>query len=438
MKIRDVRAFQVFDSRGNPTLEAEVVLDNGVSGRGLVPAGASTGQYEAHELRDGDPQYFGGKSVRRAIDNVHREIAPCLHGRDVFRQGEIDHALIGLDGTPDKSRLGANAILGVSLAVADAGAKCRGEPLYAYLGEGKGELLPLPQIQLIGGGAHAGWRVDIQDFLVVATGARSYEDALEMCARVYHATGELLDRQGKRFGVADEGGFWPELSSNEAGLELCVRGIERAGYKPGDDVCLALDIAASDLYDPEHGGYHFRSEGRFFETGAFAELLGGWCSRYPVLSIEDPMADTDWSGWRALYTAIGEKVQVVGDDLFTTNLERIHKGIERNVANAVLIKLNQVGTLSETLEAIRATERAGWSPIVSARSGETEDVFIAHLAVASNAGQIKVGAFARGERMAKWNELLRIARQLGTRARYEGARYLPRGTDSARLDSDHR
>lgn len=429
MKIRDVRAFQVFDSRGNPTLEAEVALDNGVSGRGLVPAGASTGQYEAHELRDGDSRCFAGRSVWHAIDNVHREIAPCLHGRDVFDQDEVDHVLIGLDGTPDKSRLGANAVLGVSLAVADAGAKCRGEPLYAYLGEGKGDLLPLPQIQIIGGGAHAGWRVDIQDFLVVATGACSYEEALQMCARVYHATGELLEQQGKRFGVADEGGFWPELSSNEAGLELCVRGIERAGYQPGDDVSLALDVAASDLYDADQGGYHFRSEERFFETGAFAELLAAWCRRYPVLSIEDPMADTDWAGWRALYTDIGKSVQVVGDDLFTTNLERIHQGIERGVANAVLIKLNQVGTLSETLAAIRATRRAGWSPIVSARSGETEDVFIAHLAVASNAGQIKVGAFARGERMAKWNELLRIARQLGSRARWEGACSIPGGTN---------
>ncbi len=427
MRIRDVHAFQVFDSRGNPTLEAEVWLENDVCGRGLVPSGASTGQYEALELRDGDPDYFGGKSVRHAIENVHREIAPCLRAKDVFDQRGLDQALVTLDGTPDKSRLGANAILGVSLAAADAGARCRGEPLYAYLGEGAGELLPLPQIQMIGGGAHAGRRIDVQDFMAVPTGAQSYEHALELCAGVYHAAGDLLSEQGKRFGVADEGGFWPELPDNEAGLELCVKAIERAGHTPGDDVCLALDIAASDLFDPEHSRYHFHSEGRSFETEAFAELLAGWCRRYPVLSIEDPMADTDWSGWRLLYDQIGESVQVVGDDLFTTNLERIQRGVDQGIANAVLIKLNQIGTLTETLEAIRATQRAGWSPIVSARSGETEDTFIAHLAVATNAGQIKVGAFARSERMAKWNELLRIARRLGARGRWEGACHLPRG-----------
>lgn len=420
-RIEQLHAYQIFDSRGNPTVEVEMSLAGGARGRGLVPSGASTGQYEAWELRDGDASRFRGKSVLQAVANVEQEIAAAVRGLDAMDQRELDRRLIELDGTPNKRRLGANAVLGVSMAAACAAANSLGKPLFEYLGQGEGTLLPLPEIQIVGGGAHANWRTDVQDFLLIATGAATYDEALEITHDVYHAAGELLKGRSKYFGLADEGGYWPEFSSHDEIFEFLVQAIERAGYTPGAEAAISLDIAASDLYDPVTGRYQFRWEGREYSSREFAELLIGWCRRYPVISVEDPMADTDWDGWQRVFEALGDRIQLVGDDLFTTNLDRIRTGIDSRVANAVLIKLNQIGTVTETIDAIRLTQQAGWLPIVSARSGETEDAFIAHLAVATNAGQLKVGSFARSERMVKWNEVLRIQRQLGSRARFQGA-----------------
>ena len=422
MKILLVDAFQIYDSRGNPTLEAEVVLENGVRGRGLVPSGASTGQFEALELRDGDPKIFRGRSVFQAIENVRKVLGPAVVGREVADQAGIDGALIALDGTPDKSRLGANAILGISLAVADASARAQGIPLHAVLGPGT--TLPFPEIQILGGGAHADGCIDIQDFMAMATGAKSYQEALTMTFQVYHAAGDILRERGLLRGLADEGGFWPEFRSNEEAFEIFLRAVERAGYTPGQEVSLSLDVAASDLYDEKSGTYSLRSENRRFDGDAWQELLSGWCRKYPVLSIEDPCADTDHEGWKKFFQTWGKKIQIVGDDLFTTNPSRIRDGIRDQLANSVLIKLNQIGTVTETLEAIRLTQQAGWAPLVSARSGETEDAFIVHLAVATDAGQLKVGSFARGERMAKWNEGIRVGRQLGSMAKFPGAQAL--------------
>jgi len=420
MKITSVMAWQIYDSRGVPTVEAEVRLENGVHGRGIAPSGASTGQFEALELRDGEKQHFRGKSVFKAIANIQSEIAAALLGENVFEQATLDNKLIELDGTPNKSRLGANAILPVSMAVANAGAAARKEPLHAYLGAGNGTLLPLPEIQIIGGGAHANWRTDVQDYLLIAVGSKNFEDVMEITHNVYHAAGDIFRKRNKYFGVADEGGFWPEFATNEEALALLVEAIHNAGYTPGQNAAIALDIAATDLYDEKTGRYRFNLEKREFTSREFGELMADWCKRFPIVSIEDPMADTDWNGWRQITDDLGAKIQLVGDDLFTTNAQRIRTGIEKQVSNAVLIKLNQIGTVTETIEAIRLTQSAGWQPIVSARSGETEDAFISHLAVATNAGQLKVGSFARSERMAKWNEVLRIQRDLGARARFVG------------------
>lgn len=423
MKIQSVDAFQIYDSRGNPTVEAVVTLENGVAGRGLVPSGASTGQFEALELRDGDKKSFRGKSVFRAIANVRGEILREVAGRDVLDQRGLDEAMIALDGTPEKSRLGANAILGVSMAAADAAARCLGRPLHEHLGGGT--RLPLPEIQILGGGAHANWRTDVQDFLLMATGAGSYEETLEITFNVFHAAGDIMKARGHLFGCADEGGWWPEFKTNEEALFTFAEAVERAGYTLGKEASLSLDIAASDLYDEETGTYRFALEDRTFSSDEFADLMIRWCRDYKVASIEDPAADTDWDGWKRFHDACGKNVQVIGDDLFTTNLSRIREGIARGVANSVLIKLNQIGTVTETIDAIRLTQQAGWNPVVSARSGETEDAFISHLAVGTDAGQLKVGSFCRSERMAKWNEVLRIGRYLGTRARFIGGRVLP-------------
>ena len=414
MKISRVNAYQIFDSRGYPTVEARVELDNGVFGTGLVPSGASTGQFEAHELRDEDASRYRGLAVQRAIENVETEICDVVVGSDPTDQAAIDAAMIELDGTSNKSRLGANAILAVSMAVARAAANLKGVPLFRSLGSGN--LLPLPEIQLVGGGAHANWRIDVQDFMLVAVGADSYQQALEMTFDVYHSAGDLLRDRGQHSGLADEGGYWPNFSSNEEAFDVCLRSIERAGLVPGKDMALSLDIAASDLFDGER--YHFRSENKSFSKQEFLQVMLDWCEKYPIVSLEDPFADTDTESWKLLQPQIGDRVQLIGDDLFTTNSERIRDGIDQGLANAVLIKLNQIGTVSETLEAIRITQQAGWRPVVSARSGETEDAFIAHLAVATNAGQLKVGSFARSERMAKWNEVLRISRELGDAARF--------------------
>lgn len=416
MKIASIDALQIFDSRGNPTVEAHVILENGIRGRGLVPSGASTGQFEALELRDGDDRRFRGKSVFRAIENIQREIGPCVIGRDISDQRALDEALIALDGTPGKSRLGANAILGVSMAAADAAAQARGVPLFRSLGDGT--TLPFPEIQILGGGAHANWRIDVQDFLVMATGAKTYEETLEITFEVFHAAADLMRRKGKLYGCADEGGYWPEFPCNEEAFVTFAEAVELAGFTLGREASLSLDIAASDLYDEKSGTYRLALEDRTMTSDEFIDQLVTWCRDFKVASIEDPAADTDWAGWERFMAACGSDLQVIGDDLFTTNLTRIREGIERNAANSVLIKLNQIGTVTETIDAIRLTQEAGWAPVVSARSGETEDAFITHLAVATDAGQLKVGSFCRSERMAKWNEGLRIAKELGANARF--------------------
>ncbi len=420
MQIASLAAWQIFDSRGVPTVEAEVTLSNGVRGRGLAPSGASTGQFEALELRDRDPRQFRGKSVFTAIRHIEGEIATALRGVDASNQRALDERLIQLDGTPNKSRLGANALLPVSMAAAHAAAAARGLPLHAHLGNSQGVTIPIPEIQIIGGGAHANWRTNVQDYLLIAVGAQSFDDVMRITHDVFHAAGDLLSERGKRFGVADEGGYWPEFDTNEQPLALIVEAIQRAGYTPGRDAAIALDIAASDLRDESTGRYGFSLEHRDFSSAEFVDLLRQWCDRYPIVSVEDPLADTDWDGWAAVTQALGKRIQLVGDDLFTTNATRIRQGLAAGVANAVLIKLNQIGTVTETLDAIRLTQSAGWQPIVSARSGETEDAFISHLAVATNAGQLKVGSFTRSERMVKWNEVIRIARDLGPRARFAG------------------
>lgn len=419
MKIKSIHAIQVFDSRGNPTVEAVVELADGTIGRGLVPSGASTGSHEAVELRDGDPKKYLGRSVYHAVDHVNADIAKAVTGRDGFDQAGLDRTMIELDGTANKSRLGANAILSVSMAAAQAAAAARKEPLYARLGEGRGNLLPLPEIQIFGGGKHAQGRIDVQDFMIIALGAKSYEETLEITFNVYHAAGRLMKQRGLLAGVADEGGYWPVFNHNEQALEVLIESIAAAGYTPGREVGLSLDIAATDLYHDGH--YQFGLEQRKFTTAEFATLMVSWIDRYHIVSIEDPLAEDDWEGWQQLRATIGDRCQLIGDDHFTTNLSRIERGIAARSANAVLIKLNQIGTVTETIQAIGKTQAAGWLPVVSARSGETEDTFITHLAVGTNAGQLKVGSFSRSERMAKWNEVLRIQRQLGDKARFHGA-----------------
>jgi enolase len=418
MKISNVDALQVFDSRGNPTVEAVVTLEDGTTGRAIVPSGASTGNHEALELRDGNPELFGGKSVFRAVDNVRGEISATLNGYDVFDQAVIDRRLIELDGTPTKSRLGANAILAASMANCAAAANARRIPLFEYIGKGHGTLLPLPEIQIMGGGAHAAHAIDVQDFMIIVTGAESYADCLEVTSEVYRAAGSILKGRGKLAGVADEGGYWPMVSSNEEVFEIILRAIELAGHTPGRDVAFSLDLAATDLY--HQGRYHLQSEGRSFTSDEFIELVLRWTRDYPIVSIEDPLSEDDWSGWQKITAAIGKHIQLIGDDLFTTSVSRIERGIRDFAANAVLIKLNQIGTVTETIDAVDRTQQAGYLPVISARSGETEDAFIAHLAVALNAGQLKVGSFTRSERMVKWNEVLRIERCLGDRARFIG------------------
>jgi enolase len=420
VRIVRVSGLQIFDSRGTPTVEAEVALENGARGRGLVPSGISTGSCEALELRDGDAARFRGKSVERAVAHVNTEIARAIHGMSAEDQGGIDRVLIELDGTENKMRLGANAILAVSMAVAKASATAEELPLFEYLGQGKGNLLPLPQIQIFGGGAHADYRVDVQDFLVIAVGAKSYAECLQMTSDVYLAAKDTLKERGVYYGVADEGGFWPAFSTSDDVLQALVEAIERAGYEPGEEIAIALDIAATELFDEASGSYRLSQDGKTLSSAQLMELMVRWCEAFPIISLEDPMSDTDWEGWKKLHASLGRRIQLVGDDLFCTNDRRIYEGFVQQVANAVLIKPNQVGTVSETLAAIRCVQEAGWLPIISARSGETEDTFISHLAVATNAGQLKVGSFSRSERMAKWNEILRIERELGERARFVG------------------
>ena len=420
-EIVGVQGRRVWDSRGRPTVEAEVTLAGGARGRAIAPAGASTGSGEALDLRDADAR-LGGLGVVRAVGNVNGEIARALEGRDAKSQAEIDRVLIELDGTPNKGRLGGNALVAVSMAVLHAAAASEGKPLYAYLIGGRAAVMPLPEIQIFGGGAHAGRRVDVQDFMVMAPKAGNFAEALEWTAEVYRAAGAMLREAGRLQGVADEGGYWPAFDSNEAAIEALVRAIERAGFTPGDEIAISLDVAASDFW--RDGRYHLALEGRALHSDAMAERLIGWLDRYPIRSIEDPLAEFDEVGMIAFTKAVGHRVQVVGDDYLVTNAARVQNAARVGACNAVLLKPNQTGTITETAVALDAARAAGFGAILSARSGETEDVTIMHLAVGWGVKQLKVGSFARSERMAKWNEGLRIEEALGASARFAGAEVL--------------
>jgi enolase len=416
--IRSIRARRVWDSRGRPTVEAEVTLNDGAVGRAIVPAGASKGKREALELRDGSAR-FAGLDVLRAVGNVNGEIARALVGHAADDQAALDDLLVALDGTETKSRLGANATLAVSMAAAHASAAAHGVPLYEFIGGSDATLLPMPQIQIFGGGAHAGRRVDVQDFMIVCPRAASFAEALEWTAEVYRCAGELLQSRGARYGIADEGGWWPAFSTNEEAIETLVAAIERAGFVPGEEVAIALDIAASDF--GRAGRYRLGLEGRELDADGLIEMLLGWIERYPIVSIEDPLGEDDPDGFARFTQAAGHRVQIVGDDFLVSHAALIEQAAALGAANTVLLKPNQRGTLSETLRAWRAARTAGYAGIVSARSGETEDTTIVHLAIGWETGQLKVGSFARGERMAKWNEALRIEERLGNRARFAGA-----------------
>lgn len=423
MKITRVHGREILDSRGNPTVEVEVTLDTGVSGRAAVPSGASTGEREALELRDGDKRRYLGKGVLQAVANVNTEIAGKVTGQDVDQRA-LDRAMIALDGTPTKSRLGANAILGVSMAFARAAATTAKQPLYAYLralhGPASGPfLLPVPQMNILNGGAHADSNVDVQEFMVAPLGAPSFREALRAGAETFHALRSILKQRGLSTGVGDEGGFAPSLKSNQQALELVLEAIGKAGYKAGQDVCLALDVAASELWD--EGKYVFAKSGDRTRTADdLVTLYEEWVRQYPIVSIEDGLAEGDWSGWKTLTARLGARVQLVGDDIFVTNPEIFKRGIEQGIANAILIKLNQIGTVTETLDAMQMGARAGYAAVVSHRSGETEDTTIADLAVGTSAGQIKTGSASRTDRVAKYNQLLRIEEELGERAHYAG------------------
>ena len=422
-KIVDVRAREILDSRGNPTVEVDVVLDSGTVGRAAVPSGASTGSREAVELRDDDPKRYGGKGVRKAVANVKGEILRRVRGMQVEQQEKLDHALIELDGTPNKSRLGANAILGVSLAAARAASREHEMPLYEWLGGKNAVSLPVPQMNVINGGAHADNNVDLQEFLILPVGAPSFSEALRYGAEVFHALKKVLHERGLSTSVGDEGGFAPNLPSNEAALEVIVEAIGRAGYMPGSDIYLGIDAASNEFY--RGGRYHLESDNRHYSSAEFSEYLAKLVERYPIISVEDGMAENDWDGWLLLTRRLGDRVQLVGDDIFVTNTTIIQEGIRKGIANSVLIKLNQIGTLTETLAAIDMAVDAGYTAVISHRSGETEDTSIADLAVGSRATQLKSGSLSRTDRLAKYNQLLRIEESLGKRACYRGLMAFP-------------
>ena len=421
LSIENITGRTIIDSRGNPTVEAEVRLADGTVGRGASPSGASTGEFEALELRDQDPSKFGGKGVSKAVANVNDKIAPALAGMDASDQAGIDKAMLDLDGTPDKSALGANAILAVSIAAAQAAAKAEGVPLYRYLGGANGTVLPVPMMNILNGGAHASNSVDTQEFMIMPVGAPSFSEGLRQSTEVFHALQQLLKSEGQTTAVGDEGGFAPNLASDEDAIQHILQAVENAGYTPGEDFVLAMDAASSEWKsDKGLGFYHQPKSGKDFTSD---ELIAHWedlLGKYPIVSIEDGLDEEDWAGWQRMTAALGGKVQLVGDDLFVTNTERLAKGIDLGAGNAILIKLNQIGTVSETLEAIRMAGRAGYRAVISHRSGETEDTTIADLAVAVNAGQIKTGAPSRTERVAKYNQLLRIEEELGASAVYPG------------------
>lgn len=416
--ITEVYAREILDSRGNPTVEVEVCLEDGAVGRAAVPSGASTGVHEAVELRDGDAERYMGKGVTKAVDNVNDIIAEAIIGLEATRQTEIDELLIRLDGTPNKGRLGANAILGVSMAVAKAAAASVGLPLYLYLGGVAAKELPVPMMNILNGGQHADNNVDIQEFMIMPVGAKSFSECLRMNTEIYHNLKALLKSKGLSTALGDEGGFAPNLKCNSEAIDVILEAVEKAGYKPGKDIMIALDVASSEFY--EDGKYNLAGEGLVKTSDEMVDYLADLCAKYPIISIEDGMAEDDWDGWKKLTKKLGKKVQLVGDDLFVTNEERLVEGIKKGVGNAILIKVNQIGTLTETFNAIETAKRAGYTCIISHRSGETEDTTLADIAVAVNAGQIKTGAPARTDRVAKYNQLLRIEEDLGKAAKYNG------------------
>lgn len=419
--IDQIRGRQIIDSRGNPTVEVDVVLEDGTLGRAAVPSGASTGEHEAVELRDEDADYFLGKSVQEAVENVNTTISDALSGHEVFDQTEIDDALIELDGTPNKANLGANAILGVSLAAADAASSFLDMPLWRYVGGVNAKVLPLPMMNIINGGSHADNSVDLQEFMIMPSGAENFSEAIQVGAEVFHHLKKVLSKKNYSTAVGDEGGFAPNLKSNEEAVEVILAAIEKAGYVPEEDVVLALDPATSEFYNPETDRYEFKwSDGSEKDTDDMIEFWQRWVDSYPILSIEDGMAENDWDAWKKLTDAVGDRVQLVGDDLFVTNTERLADGIRQGVANSILIKVNQIGTLTETLDAIEMAHKNGYTAVISHRSGETEDTAIADLAVATNAGQIKTGSMSRTDRVAKYNQLLRIEEQLEDTAIFLG------------------
>ncbi|WP_137898940.1 phosphopyruvate hydratase [Sphingomonas sp. 2SG] len=416
--IIDIHGRQILDSRGNPTVEVDVLLEDGSFGRAAVPSGASTGAHEAVEKRDGDKSRWGGKGVDEAIDAVNGELVEALLGLDAEDQADLDAAMIELDGTENKGRLGANAILGISLAAAKAAAEARGMPLYKYVGGVSAHVLPVPMMNIINGGEHADNPIDFQEFMIVPVGAANIVEAVRCGSEIFHTLKKALHDKGLATGVGDEGGFAPNIASTEEALGFIMQSIEKAGYTPGDDVMLALDCAATEFY--KDGRYDISGEGKVLESGAMAEYLADLTRRYPIFSIEDGMSEDDWEGWKALTDLIGDKVQLVGDDLFVTNPKRLKRGIEGGYANSLLVKVNQIGTLTETLEAVTMAQRARYTAVMSHRSGETEDATIADLAVATNCGQIKTGSLARSDRLAKYNQLIRIEEELGDSARYAG------------------
>ncbi|MDA0907747.1 MAG: phosphopyruvate hydratase [Bacteroidetes bacterium] len=420
--IEAVLARQILDSRGNPTLEAEVLTEDGLVGRAAVPSGASTGEHEAVELRDGDKAAFMGKGVLKAVNHVNTTIQEALIGQSVFEQTSIDELLLDLDGTENKANLGANAILGVSMAVCKAAANTTGLPLWRYMGGVNAKTLPVPMMNIINGGSHADNNVDLQEFMIVPVGAEQFSDALRMGAEIFHTLKKVLSEKGLNTSVGDEGGFAPNLKSNEEAVEVILQAIEKAGFKPQDDVLLALDPASSEFYNTETGLYEFKwSDGSKRSSDEMVDYWSEWIDKYPIISIEDGMQEDDWDGWMTLTDTLGERVQLVGDDLFVTNTDRLARGIEEGVGNSILIKVNQIGTITETLDAIELAHKNAFTTVISHRSGETEDTTIADLAVAVNSGQIKTGSLSRTDRMAKYNQLLRIEEQLGDRAVYLGA-----------------
>ncbi len=418
MEIVDIRARELLDSRGNPTVEVDVELGDGSLGRAIVPSGASTGAHEAVELRDGEMERYGGRGVLKAVRNVEETLAPILIGMSAFDQAAIDQRMIEEDGTPNKARLGANAILGVSLAVAKAAAESTGQPLYRYLGGVDARVLPVPMCNVLNGGVHASDSTDFQEFMIVPVGAPTFREGVRWVVETYQALKKILHERGFSTNVGDEGGFAPKLDTNRAACDLLMQAIETTGRRPGDEMAIALDPATSELF--RGGVYELKREGRTATSAQLADLWAEWCRDYPIISIEDGMAEDDWDGWKTLTQRIGDKTQLVGDDIFVTNIERLGRGIDEGTANAILIKVNQIGSLTETLEAIRLAHTNGYRTVISHRSGETEDTTIAHLAVATGAGQIKAGATARSDRNAKYNELLRIEEELGTAAIYPG------------------